>query len=104
MKLPPFTISALVWQTEDALFVSQEELQKIERDILKIEDHLPTAIPTRSQKYWSRLVAWTNKQLIYLFITRIICDWLCCKTICCQIIEENSKIFSIFHLAMCRML
>merc|ERR1719245_1616821 len=61
MKPPQSTTSVLVWLTEDAPFVSQEESLKTERDILKTDDHLPIAIPTKLQKYWSRLAAWTNK-------------------------------------------
>merc|ERR1711962_111214 len=61
MKLPQSTTSVLVLLTEDVPFVFQEESLKTERDILKTDDHLPTAIPTKLQKYWSRLAAWMNK-------------------------------------------
>merc|ERR1711936_754751 len=57
---------ALVWPTEAAPFVFQEELPRKGRDTLRTEDHHLTAIPTRSLKSWSKHVAWTNKQTVDL--------------------------------------
>ena len=61
MKLLLFTTSLLVLPTEVVLSESREMLLRISVATLRIVDLLPTAIPTRSVTFLSRLAAWMNK-------------------------------------------